>query len=216
MLENTRYVNIYQEVDPIILASDQEVSIKETISFIQKWLFLSFLSHHVFKTTFLYQGLGSCSDSSLFQLMHFDEFFSHSPETDPCFSDFWIQVECFFRFLDPDSCFFPLLVLFFAPWIQNRGFPLPGSGYVVFLSLDPDLCFFPLSGSISIYFRSLDLYFLHSLDPDPYFPLRWSRSSLDQDEMRSYTIKKTKKKFKKLKPIFIVKMLFCHRMLHSW
>ena len=154
MLENTRYVNIYQEVDPIILASDQEVSIKETISFIQKWLFLSFLSHHVFKTTFLYQGLGSCSDSSLFQLMHFDEFFSHSPETDPCFSDFWIQVECFFLSLDPDSCFFPLLVLFFAPliqipWIRLRDiFSHPGPRFVFFPAFWIHIYLFPLPGSV--------------------------------------------------------------------
>ena len=114
--------------------------------------------------------------------MHFDQYFSHSPETDPCFSTSWIhvclsfadwiQIRDFFR---SSWCFSlpEFRIVFSAPWISLRGF---------LRSLDPDPCFSapwiqicvfsPLPGSRSVYFRSLDLdlYFLRSLHSDPYFP----------------------------------------------
>ena len=99
--------------------------------------------------------------------MHFDQYFSHSPETDPCFSTSWIQV-CFsfadwiqIRDFFRSSCCFSLpefRIVFSAPWISLRGF---------LSSLDPDQCF--SAPWIQIY------VFPRSLDPDLFIsaPLIW-------------------------------------------
>ena len=88
--------------------------------------------------------------------MHFDQYFSHSPETDQCFSTSWIQV-CFsfadwiqIRDFFRSSCCFSLpefRIVFSAPWISLRGF---------LSSLDPDQCFSAPWIQIYVFPRSLD------------------------------------------------------------
>ena len=189
LLDKTRYMNVYQEVDPIILASDQEVSIKETISFIQKLLFLSFLSDHVFKTTVFISRFRILLLLLPFPTHAFWSIFCPLPWNRPVF----------FRFLDSGRVFFSL------PGSRFVFFPAP---CVVFRSLDSDSLdqvtwyFFSPWTQICVFSRFLDPYLFISapwicifstlwiqirifrsvdLDP-PWIKMRWDPTPLKKQK----------------------------------